>query len=331
MTTKNQGNFRIILIATAVSVSAALGFLLFVNLLFAALNLKDIQASGDKCIGCHSSVFNQGIESPEIHLPFWERQCVICHMAEGSSWVAENSNATQGTITGSVVTQENLWRKSLYSDATSFPSLEQAITFTKLDMNTAYRFRIGLSQEGDRVGNDLQSSQWFGLRPDELGGSSDSAPVQVQTQWLDPYPQILLLSRSGEGVGISWKTSQLFYGWVEIQDLYGPGYAEPAAVTGIQSAQHPLMRSPEDLAINACYQCHPESTLGTSHPVRLYGGKNVRIANELPTVDGMLTCVTCHNPHGAAGKMLVRETIKTKLCVACHFTFKNSSRSTMFN
>ena len=90
------------------------------------------------------------------------------------------------------------------------------------------------------------------------------------------------------------------------------------------------MRDPEDLAISVCYQCHSESTLGTSHPVRLYGGRDVRIPEELPTVDGMLTCVTCHDPHGAPGKMLVRETIKTKLCVACHYKYKNSSPSTMF-
>jgi predicted CXXCH cytochrome family protein len=145
------------------------------------------------------------------------------------------------------------------------------------------------------------------------------------------------LYRDGDTIFISWKTSQPLYGWVELQELEGLNLSDLSESESDrtrpvdETSPHPDLRSPEDLAITVCYQCHPDTALGNSHPVRLFGGRDVRIPLDLPTVDGMLTCVTCHNPHGSEGKMLVRETIKTKLCVACHFKYKNSSPSTMFD
>ena len=99
-----------------------------------------------------------------------------------------------------------------------------------------------------------------------------------------------------------------------------------------EMGSHPPLREPQELTIELCLSCHSDTNLGTSHPVRLYARRgNTIIPEELPTIeDGMMTCVTCHSPHGAPASQLVREIVKTKLCVTCHIRFKNSSPATMF-
>ncbi|MCP3177765.1 hypothetical protein MJO47_11680 [Desulfuromonas sp. KJ2020] len=99
-----------------------------------------------------------------------------------------------------------------------------------------------------------------------------------------------------------------------------------------EAGLHARLREPQDLTIEVCLSCHSDTDLGASHPVRLYARRgSTIIPEELPTIeDGMMTCVTCHGPHGAPARQLVREIVKTKLCVTCHIRFKNSSPATMF-
>ena len=320
--------------------AAGVVFLLLGSLLIAGLNQTESNAVNEECIRCHVTIFSQGIANSQLHAPFWERQCVGCHMAEGASWSAQANQLSKDTITGMVVGQEELWRKvQIYTGATG-PVFEQLVTIPFPDTSTAYRFRIVVSPLTANAGGEIHQSYWLGLQPDELDDSGLAGQVDVSNGLMTPVHEVIntvSLYRNDNTVFITWETPQLLYGWVELQELEGLSLSDlPATETeSLQltsdSGQHPPLRDPEDLAINACYQCHPESTLGTSHPVRLYSGRDVRIPDDLPTVDGMLTCVTCHDPHGSKGKMLVRETIKTKLCVTCHFKFKNSSLSTMFD
>ncbi|HBR16774.1 MAG: hypothetical protein A3G39_04515 [Deltaproteobacteria bacterium RIFCSPLOWO2_12_FULL_43_16] len=70
--------------------------------------------------------------------------------------------------------------------------------------------------------------------------------------------------------------------------------------------------------INACVKCHSQ---GASHPVgiRSKGLKTTKIPAELPTIEGgMLTCVTCHYPHGGDKRYFARLDFQRDLCVACH-------------
>lgn len=333
MTFKYQKCLSICLTAGVIS-------LLLGSLLIAALNQAESNAVNDECIGCHVSTFNHGIGSRQLHTPFWERQCVVCHMAEGTSWSAQASVRPMAAITTILVSQEELWRKVQTFQGATVPAFDQIIGLPGLGMSTAYRFRLAVSAIPSNSGGEIYKSLWMGLRPGEIEDLSLAGQLDANAGLATPgndYIKTASLYRDGNTVFIAWETTQPLYGWVELQELDGlsladlstaeAGSVEPIADT----EEHPPLRDPEDLAINACYQCHPKSVLGTSHPVRLYGGNDVRIPADLPTVDGMLTCVTCHNPHGSEGKMLVRETIKTKLCVACHYKFKNSSPSTMFD
>ena len=81
------------------------------------------------------------------------------------------------------------------------------------------------------------------------------------------------------------------------------------------------LKSREKAGIDSCmeFECHPSDRLGVSHPVRIYPKGNTRIPSDLPTAErGMLTCTTCHEPHGSNTRLFIRKKILHDLCVACH-------------
>jgi predicted CXXCH cytochrome family protein len=311
--------------------------LLCSGLFFTKVSLSDQVKVADACIRCHISVYNQGLANPVIHAPFWERQCDLCHLASGSQWAENTGSAELDKVTGTVVTQELLWRKPQLFSSQVDASFDHLVGLSGLAAETAYRFRIQLRFASAALDDNDLNGQWIGLRPSELSDNI-TVPLPVDTLILGGDAGLIKTASlywDGSTVFVTLQTSQLVTTQIEVQDLDGLSLnAEQITSSESESVsaqeQHPPMKSAEALAIEACYQCHSEADLGTSHPVRLYGGKDVHIPNELPTVDGMLTCITCHNPHGSEGEMLVREMIKTKLCVTCHYKFKNSSPSTMF-
>jgi len=82
-------------------------------------------------------------------------------------------------------------------------------------------------------------------------------------------------------------------------------------------ASHPEGSGPHvaDLRdIEVCAECHPPEILGVSHPVD---------RGELdPFAGGLLTCTsTCHDPHIAPYKHLLRYPPGGELCIKCHQEF----------
>lgn len=294
---------------------------------------EDVQA-GEQCIMCHIDTFNATLSKKFIHSPFFKKQCTSCHLSPGVQSADMIPQLT--TITGSVVTQKDLWRKQQSYSPTTNPALDHLVAIPSLDQDTAYRFRMIVSSMAKESTSDTYKSNWLGLQINEIDDLGNTQKTDLSAGLTDTLSSVVssaALYRNGATIFVVWKTSEQLYGRVEVQELEGLALATEAEEKIPKASgpdQHPPLRTPEELAINACYQCHPESSLGTSHPVRLYGGRDVRIPDDLPTVDGMLTCVTCHDPHGSDGKMLVREVIKTKLCVTCHYKYKNSSPNTMF-
>lgn len=317
--------------------AAGAGLLSFDNVLIAALNNQTSALLGQECIRCHVTIYEEGMKNKQMHSPFWEKQCVVCHLAEGAVWPEPSNGTARGAITGTAVNQNNLWRKLQKFSVEGGPQLDHVISIPFLNMNSAYRFRIVLSQqEPDGKTGEYDAGLWLGLLPDEMGEAKNDGSHEIppaESPALRDLVKNTAVFRDGKTVFISWQTTAPVWGWVELQALEGISLADDKPRDGKLQAvtKHPPLRSPEDLAIGSCYGCHPESSLGASHPVRLYGGKDVTIPKELPTIEGMLTCVTCHAPHGSIAKNLVRETVKTKLCVACHYKYKNSSPSTMFD
>ncbi len=282
---------------------------------------------GEQCIQCHVELYNSVLKQPFIHSPFFEQQCATCHLQPGSDWGSDADTLAGAQITGSRVSQQTLWRKQQVFGG-ELRTKAHLASISNLQPEAAYRFRLQVAEEQSQP---FSTSLWLGLRADEFlpTESREILLGNTKTGRELPVSKLSITSVTADTLLLSWETEQPFFSWLELQELDGvemtpSGNGEPS------HAEHPPLRDPVEMAINACYQCHPESSLGTSHPVRLYSGQDVRIPEELPTVDGMLTCVTCHDPHGAPGVMLAREVVKTKLCVTCHYKFKNSSPSTMF-
>jgi predicted CXXCH cytochrome family protein len=74
--------------------------------------------------------------------------------------------------------------------------------------------------------------------------------------------------------------------------------------------------------IDACIICHPQDS---SHPVGVRS-KNPKIivSDQLPTIEGgLITCVSCHYPHGGKKAYFVRLDFTKEICVKCHQAYYN--------
>jgi predicted CXXCH cytochrome family protein len=309
----------------------------------AALVFRDEEAMNEECIRCHVEAYRQGIESPQKHQPCFLLQCTVCHLAPESGWRTSTAAEGGATITGQPVAEQgNQWRKTNIVTSTGQQTAHE-VALLGLAVNEAYRFRMVMSDSPEPGAGKEQASKWIGITPADVPQSFAAIGQVVQISGVDPdfflSPTIERLDKAAAVV--RWQTPSASFGWVELQAVEGISLQQlttvPTAPADTQAAnteeeQHPLLVSSEYADIDLCYTCHSESSLGTSHPVRIYArGRETRIPDSLPTgKDGMLTCVTCHAPHGGEGKALVRELVVTKLCVACHYTFYRTSKSTMF-
>jgi len=297
----------------------------------------------DRCVSCHVSTVNVGMKQANLHLPFFEQRCVECHIDGEVAMLEDNFNSQSERITGSVVSQEPMWTKRRIAKSPSSNSTEHAISLDGIDPERAFRFRLVLRQQNGPEEGETRQGPWLGLALAEFPEtgfvdlSADLPAVGGTMAHLVPALSLLRFGRTG--LMVSWQTSWPMLGSLEVEELngldLGAELTQRQIQTGqsqVQEAKHPSLRDPEELTIKVCLSCHSEGALGTSHPVRIFARSgSTRIPDDLPTINGgMLTCVTCHHPHGAPGQHLVRDKILTKLCVACHYTFQGQSRATMF-
>jgi len=80
---------------------------------------------------------------------------------------------------------------------------------------------------------------------------------------------------------------------------------------------HPKINSLKWSSIDACYTCHPKNRLGVSHPVNVPLSKNISIDKDIPLQNGVVTCASCHNPHGSLYPSYLRKKGEA-LCLSCH-------------
>ena len=75
--------------------------------------------------------------------------------------------------------------------------------------------------------------------------------------------------------------------------------------------------SPRAKGIDVCVKCHPQNV---SHPVGIkVKGAGIKLPKFLPTIeDNVMTCATCHEPHGGNLKFMTRKDFKRDVCAECH-------------
>lgn len=303
---------------------------LFLGFAKAASVTQREQQAGDQCIMCHVETYNSTLLKKFSHPPFFDRQCTACHLQPGSNWPDSSHMMESSDISGTLATQDLLWRKQQRYNG-ELRTAEHVVNLDNLDSSLGYRFRLAV---GEQPTTALARSLWLRLDSRQLWNRNSrelTTANGLSGEIGEQIDSLTITAISSDQVMVSWTTDQSMFSWLELQDLAGldsAGAVETASAS--KRKEHPPLRRADDLAIDACDHCHPETSLGASHPVRLYGNREVRIPAELPTADGMLTCVTCHTPHGGGGKNLQRTKDKTHLCVTCHAKYKNSSPSTMF-
>ncbi len=69
--------------------------------------------------------------------------------------------------------------------------------------------------------------------------------------------------------------------------------------------------------IDVCLTCHKQDA---SHPVGVRSrNPKIKISEDLTTIEeGVLTCVTCHAPHGGEKVYFIRTIFPKNLCIKCH-------------
>jgi len=277
------------------------------------------------------------------HLPFFEKKCTNCHLAS-SQEMNSPSFAEQVFFTGSDVPQQPMFRKKIIAESSTEYTIDHMVTLDGLEFNKKYRFRLVFEEMNGAPDSGKIFGDWLGLLPREVPEAGAEQPSFTPTGLVQGLPRgvsSFSFSRIEDTIIFaSWLTVNMSKGWIELEELEWVGAeinpslpsTPPFQTANISHDMHPQLREVEDANIDHCYSCHPHNDLGVSHPVRVYATKRgISIPPDLPTINGgMMTCVTCHVPHGAPGKQLIREMVKTKLCVACHTEFKGRSRATMF-
>jgi predicted CXXCH cytochrome family protein len=82
---------------------------------------------------------------------------------------------------------------------------------------------------------------------------------------------------------------------------------------------HLPLKDRREMTIDGCYECHPDLLKGPSHPVGIFPKPQMKVSQDLPRIEGgMITCVTCHEPHRSLERYLLRKNWKRELCVNCH-------------
>jgi len=89
------------------------------------------------------------------------------------------------------------------------------------------------------------------------------------------------------------------------------------ASAGVDDRHAPGLAGARYSAIEVCKKCHIQNA---SHPVGVRAkGEKVRTPDDLPTIeDGVITCVTCHLPHGGRKMYFARMDMNKDICIKCH-------------
>ena len=171
------------------------------------------------------------------------------------------------------------------------------------DLRHKRRYRFSVISR-DIYGNMLQSGEYI------IDTSKEFSHLNKPLENDLPYPFISLMrvfkinGKEGFYLRVSAnKPSEILVRLNEVEQLdirHGRGFV-----------------SEKFLKIDICYKCHPPDA---SHPVGVKAkGDKVKTPDDLPTIQGgIITCITCHKPHGGERTYFNRFDFRKDLCIKCH-------------
>lgn len=190
------------------------------------------------------------------------------------------------------------------------------VLLCELESGKEYHFRV-ISR--DMFGNQAVSEN-LTFNMGEISLASDTEEKLTMTR----YDKVLSIRKAStfflnSDLGLYFETTRAARSTVEYFKVKEP-QAKPQgqAATSFKDNCGDL-RGGRGLTIDACYQCHPQETLGLSHPVGIAGRGKTKIPEDLPTLGGdIITCVTCHDGHGGNRRYFARKKTTKDICVSCH-------------
>ena len=188
-------------------------------------------------------------------------------------------------------------RKSLFTSGEIFSKKHRAVLYG-LKHKHVYKFKA-ISR--DMNGNVIESREYFF---DTSNNMRKSTKDQYQPPAIVRLQAFTLEGKSGVFLKVfANKPSELTIKLIELNQV---------------NARHGFgLLDDRYSRIDICIKCHPR---GTSHPVGVKAeGTKIRTPVELPTIeDGIITCVTCHNPHGGDNPFYARFDRNKDICILCH-------------
>lgn len=197
------------------------------------------------------------------------------------------------------------YRKAAASD--NLFTQRHKVILNGLKHNEHYIYRV-ISR--DTAGNMLSSEEY------SFDTSSKFAPVSIKKDTGSLQAEITELTvlrsdnKNNYYLKVSANKSAQFVVWLnEIEETEG---SRPC--TSFKQTRYST--------IDACIICHPQDS---SHPVGVRSkNPKVIVSDQLPTIEGgLITCVSCHYPHGGSKAYFVRLDFTEEICVKCHQAYYN--------
>lgn len=200
---------------------------------------------------------------------------------------------------------------------------QHSVNIHELEGGRGYHFRV---VSRDIFGNEAVSED-FGFNT----GKTQPLPSDIEKKGADQKGNRGLAINRAEtfllnsDLGLYLETTEPSSVRVEYLKVEEPSPEEEPQVRAVTISEdnHPELREKNSkaLTIDACYQyeCHPPEDLGISHPVGIGASEKTKVPDDLPTLEGgVLTCVTCHFPHGGSRRYFARKEITRDICISCH-------------
>jgi predicted CXXCH cytochrome family protein len=181
------------------------------------------------------------------------------------------------------------------------------VTLSGLKHEQYYFYRV-ISR--DIEGNMLRSEEEMFDTSEEIAADRVPAPKDTAGPVINEVKAFRIKDR--EGVYLKIQTSKPAKLTVSFNETPEAGKKKAS-----DEKHSPLLAPARYSTIEACKNCHKQNA---SHPVGVRANnEKIRTPDDLPTIDdGIVTCATCHLPHGGKEIYFARMDFKMNICRKCH-------------